>query len=168
MRTIGFGLILLNVLLLCPAVGLTETTIQLADKFSSEKIGRMARSSTVAGTWRGEWSNAKGHLYSFEARLTVSSDNNVTGAINWKLVASPRGDEQSKLGMTATEYIGGTYDPKERLANIEGHSKDDPKGVIGLDAYRIVVAEDGRTITGNTRSHGTWKGKISGKRVMNQ
>jgi hypothetical protein len=168
MRKIGFGLILLNILLLHPAVALTETKIQPVERFSSEAIGQMARNSTVAGTWRGEWRNPKGYLYSFEARLTVSSDNNVTGAINWKLVASPRGDEQSKLGMTATEYIGGTYDPKERLADFKGHSKDDPKGVIGLDAYRIVVTEDGQSITGNTRSHGTWKGTISGKRVVNQ
>lgn len=121
--------------------------------------------SNIAGTWRGEWSNPNGYLFTFEAQLTVSSSNNVSGTIIWKLVASPHSYEQSKLGLSATEYVGGTYNPEKRLATIAGRSKDDPHNVIGLDEYKIVVSEDGQSIIATTSNHGNWQGRLSGKKV---
>ncbi|MEH1830151.1 MAG: hypothetical protein V7L22_33240 [Nostoc sp.] len=165
MKRISFGLIMLNLLLSMPAVPSTQTKTQSIERFASDKIGQTVSNSTVAGIWDGEWSNPEGYLFKFQARLTVNSGNNVSGAITWKLLASPRSNEQSKVGLSAIEYVGGTYNSENRLANISGQSKDDPRNIISLDEYKIVVAEDGQSITGKTANHGNWQGMISGKRV---
>lgn len=125
----------------------------------------VSRQPSIEGVWKGEWSNPKGHLYAFEMKATVSSNGNVSGQFIWTLMKSPDSQEQQKIGLQGTEYVEGTYNPSQRLANIEGQSKNDPQNVIGLDKYRIFVSEDGQSITGDTANHGNWQGRLSGSKV---
>ena len=111
----------------------------------------------IAGTWDAIWcsSTSLGWVYSAILKLELK-DGKVTGENRWTVVKSP----YPWARKTATEFLSGTYDPGSRTVELEGTSKDDPEGVIGLDAYRLTLSEDGRSLSGNTRSHGTWKVRI--------
>ncbi len=61
-------------------------------------------------------------------------------------------------GKTAKEFLSGEYNPETRVVEVEGTSKDDPEGVIALDAYRLTLSEDGTSLSGCTRTNeGSWK-----------
>ena len=57
------------------------------------------------------------------------------------------------------------YLAEHGLLVFEGHAKDDPNLVIGLDRYRLLVANGGDALTGITHSHGTWQGRFTASRL---
>jgi hypothetical protein len=140
-------------LFLCFAIFLGSDSQLLAQAADAEKAV-----SSPSGSWKGTWLNHRGHVYDAVVRLNLKPDGTVTGEITWTLKKSPREEEQANIGTTATENIAGTYDAKNRLLSLAGFGKDDPKQVIGLDRYRLLFAENGRTIGGITENHGTWEG----------
>jgi len=114
----------------------------------------------LSGTWRGQWISPPGFLYAAILTLRVGADGLATGSFAWTLMRSPRPEEQSKLGMGATEYVSGRTNTTARTVTLAGTRKDDPNGVIGLDRYKMVVSDDGRTMGGITWNHGDWQGQI--------
>jgi tetratricopeptide (TPR) repeat protein len=122
-------------------------------------------SPASTGTWRGEW-NADGYLFGFEMQIDINSDNNVSGLIHWTLKATPdSSDLKSKIGLQATEYIEGSYNPGSQTLDIKGVGKNDPKLIIALEEYKIHISKDGKAFDGETAYGGSWQGRISGRRV---
>ncbi len=78
----------------------------------------------------------------------------VTGSNLWKVVESPG---FPWAGKTAKEFLSGEYNRETRVVEVEGTSKDDPEGVIALDAYRLTLSEDGTSLSGYTRNEGSWE-----------
>jgi hypothetical protein len=116
----------------------------------------------LTGGWQGQWSSPNGWIYSANMYLEViNTSNGVQGYINWTMKSSPQESEQSKIGLTAVEYVKGSYNPEARLLTMEGYRKDDPHEIISLDKYRLVFAEDNRSLGGATWDHGGWRGRLS-------
>ena len=130
-------------------------------------------SSAQTKYFQGNWTKL-GTTYDFQFELTlhVARNNQVKGVFHWTFVQydenfSPSKDYyESKLGLTAKEYVRGTYDPKTKQYILKGYKKDDPHQIIGLDLYRIKEDGTGNNIGGDTRAHHTWQGRINGKRIQ--
>ena len=52
-----------------------------------------------------------------------------------------------------------------RVLALEGYRKEDPLGVIGLDTYRLLLAENDLALAGMTANHGDWQGRFWATRV---
>jgi hypothetical protein len=113
------------------------------------------------GDWQGEWSNPDGHIYIADMQLTAASDGSVLGKIQWTLKQSPLTEEQSKLGKTGVEFVSGSYDPGSRVLTFEGISKTDPDNILGLDKYKLLLADNSNVIGGITWNNGNWRGVFS-------
>ncbi|MEO8000374.1 MAG: hypothetical protein ABI644_00755 [Arenimonas sp.] len=109
------------------------------------------------GSWQGKWSNAGGYSYVADMQLTAAGDGSILGKIQWTLKQSPRAEEQSKLGKTGTEFISGTYDPDSRVLMFEGISKTDPDDILGLDKYKLLLADNSDVMAGITSNNGDWR-----------
>ena len=113
------------------------------------------------GKWTGEWSTDSGTLLDFDLTLTDTGNNRVEGQIKWTLRKTVRPDKMDKIGLSATEYVRGTFDPATRTLNMNGYSKDDPNGVlVMLDVYKLNVSADGHTLSGLARNGSKWNGHI--------
>lgn len=113
------------------------------------------------GSWQGEWSNPNGYIYVADMQLTAGSDGSILGRIHWTLKQSPVAGEQTRLGMTGTEFVSGTYDSSSRVLSFEGIGKTDPHTILGLDKYRLLLAENSNVIGGITFNNGNWRGVFS-------
>jgi len=116
------------------------------------------------GVWTGTWRYGR-DLFDCEVTFEPNSTNSVTGSIRWTLRQTSQRHLVSKIGLSATEYIRGAYDPAQRLLTFEGYGKDDPHTIIALDQYRLSLSEDGESIQGKTYSYGTWQGVVSLSRL---
>jgi len=88
----------------------------------------------------------------------------IAGKIVWQLEKSPHKDEQSKIGLTAIEYVVGTFSPSAKLLSIRGYAIDDPNKLnIALDQYELKWNEnDGnQELHGGTAAHTDGLGKVS-------
>lgn len=126
----------------------------------------IGQNQNVVGTWKGEWSNHTGFYYTFILELREDKTGDISGEFIWKLIKSPRSDEQKKLGLTATEYVRGTYNSHSRKLNIKGVRKEDPNEIIGMDVYDLTLSKNGAVLEGKTENHGTWKGVFYGLRQL--
>ncbi len=57
-----------------------------------------------------------------------------------------------KTGLTAIEYVQGTFDPASRMVRLRGVRKDDPNSLVILDRYALSLSEDGRTMSGRSKN----------------
>ncbi len=119
----------------------------------------------LTSPWKGYWISPKGFLFTANVRLRIAQNNSVEGEIAWVMERSPREEDKAKLGIGATEYVRGSYDPRARILRLEGYRKDDPNQVIGLDKYHLVLADSNQVLGGITWNHGSWQGLISLARV---
>jgi serine/threonine protein kinase len=111
--------------------------------------------ATVAGKWQGQWNSSQGNIYSAEVNLDkAGSANSIQGSITWTLISSALQSRQSKIGLTATEFVKGNYNPMTRILSMEGYRKDDPNNIIALDIYRLVLSGDGKSLGGATGNPG--------------
>jgi Flp pilus assembly protein TadG len=116
----------------------------------------------LTGKWQGQWSSPFGTIFSANLYLEpISTNNGVQGQINWTMKSTPQEAKQSKVGLTAIEYVKGSYNPETRMLTMEGYRKDDPNSIITLDKYRLVLAEGNRSLGGATWNHGRWRGRLS-------
>lgn len=113
---------------------------------------------TPSGNWTGELSYPSGSTFSAQASLTKSDDGQVVGQIVWTLLRTANPKNAGKVGQGATEFVRGTYNAASRTLTINGHTKNDPIGLIILDKYRLIISEDGRNLTGSS-----YGGKSRGK-----
>ncbi len=124
----------------------------------TEKPAQAAGAASVAGSWSGSWVAPEGYSYAAAMRLEMGADYGVQGQITWTLEQSPRKEERSKIGLTGIEYVRGTFDPASGVLLMEGYEKADPNAILGLDRYRLFLAENGTVIGGITWHHGEWTG----------
>jgi len=115
--------------------------------------------------WSGQWTSPTGFLYLADVDLEIKPDGTAEAAITWMLAASPREGELKKLGAKGIEYVRGRYDKASGVLALEGYRKEDPSQVIGLDTYRLVIAENGKALAGVTSNHGDWLGRFWAVRV---
>ena len=113
------------------------------------------------GKWKGEWSTLSGTLLDFDLTLEEADTTAIQGNIYWTLRKSARPDKADKIGLSATEYVRGTYDPATGTLNLKGYNKDDPNGMlVMLDVYKLNIATGGHSLTGHARNGGKWNGNV--------
>ncbi len=116
-----------------------------------------------AGTWQGQWTNNKGSLFDQQLTLTDNGNGSVSGEVLHTLRRTVNPAKSGRIGLTAVEYVQGTYDPETRVIVISGVRKNDPNDLIILDKYRLSLSADGSVITGNTFG-GRTRGQVSLRR----
>jgi len=115
----------------------------------------------LTGRWQGQWSSPFGTIFSANMYLeAIGTSNGIQGYINWNMKSTPQESKQTKIGLTAVEYVKGSYNSETRMLTMEGYREDDPNDIISLDKYRLVLAEDNR-LGGATWNHGGWRGRLS-------
>jgi hypothetical protein len=131
----------------------------------------------VAGQWRGVWTDPSGFVYSAEITLSTgpgcktcaaTGDGSIQGQIVWTLrkagTNAPAGYAQS-VGLTGTEFVRGEM-KGDGFFVLAGYQKDDPHNIIGLDQYRLALADNGNVIGGITRDNGPWTGQLIAMRAQ--
>ncbi len=114
------------------------------------------------GRWKGDWSTKSGTLLDIEIDLFEMQENRLDGQIKWTLRKTVRPDKMDKVGLSAIEYVRGTYDPASGGVRMSGYRKDDPNDVlVMLDEYRLSVSADGKKLTGEARNGGRWNGYLN-------
>ena len=129
---------------------------------SAQNLSERARAA-LAGPWHGFWRSA-GYLYEARMRLKVEANGATEGAIDWTLRSASRPDYKDKIGLKGTEHVRGKFFPDAAAMVLDGYRKDDPNTILGLDKYRLVVAENRQTMGGITWDHGPWTGEFFLKR----
>jgi hypothetical protein len=113
------------------------------------------------GKWRGQWSTPSGTMLDIEITLADTRNSGVDGQIKWTMRKTVRPDKMDKIGLSATEFVRGTFDPATRSLTMSGYSKDDPNDVLVMvDDYRLTVSADGKTLSGKARNGGKWNGYL--------
>jgi hypothetical protein len=115
----------------------------------------------ISGRWPGQWSDRSDNVFTFELTLTRTSENEISGSILWTLKQTARNDLRRKIGLTGTEHVTGTYDPATRRLELRGYRKDDLSEIIGLDIYVLSLSPDGQSLSGSTKTGGSWQGRLS-------
>lgn len=137
-----------------------------------------AQSGSVAGEWRGIWTDPSGYVFTATMTLetgsgckacAASGDGSVRGAIVWTLrktsaKASP--EEVAKVGGSATEFVMGEIKGGGLLV-LNGFKKDDPNNIFSLDKYRLAISDDGLILGGITFNNGSWTGQLNLLRAQN-
>jgi hypothetical protein len=77
------------------------------------------------GFWKGRWSVTSGTLLNIEITINTIGER-VEGQIKWTMRRTVRPDKMKKIGLSATEYIRGRFDPSTRILTARGYRKDDP------------------------------------------
>jgi hypothetical protein len=144
-----------------PAV---RTEVEKPDDAAQSSVRPLAADAAATAlqrVWRGRWRGGEAE-YDATVQLTLRADGAVDGRIQWVLVRAPsaRSDLEAKIGAQGVEHVRGTFDAMSRMLALEGYRKEDPRSVIGLDHYRLILSEDLSTLKGSTRSHGTWAASL--------
>lgn len=116
--------------------------------------------------FRGSWRDpVEQVVFAFDLRLERTGATTVKGRILWTLMATPPGHGLAdRVNEVGTEYVTGTWDPKERVLALRGTSVD--SSLLVTDQYKLTVAADGKGFVGKTRgSAGTWANDIDGERA---
>lgn len=96
--------------------------------------------------------------------IVLAEPIEISGRIVWQLEKSPHADEQSKIGLTAIEYVSGKFNSNDNLLELNGYAIDDPNKLnIALDKYELKLsALDGREeLRGGTAAHTDGLGKVT-------
>ncbi len=136
-----------------------------------------AQAGSVSGEWHGVWTDPSGFVYSAEITLNVGpgcrtcaamGDGSIQGQIVWTLrkagTNAPAGYTAS-VGLTATEFVKGEM-KGDGFFVLAGYQKDDPHNIIGLDRYRLALADNGQVIGGITLDNGPWTGQLIAMRTQ--
>jgi hypothetical protein len=129
-----------------------------------------AQAGSVAGDWRGIWTNAGGDVFS--ARITLEQgvackdcatrNVSVQGKIVWtlrKVGAKASAEDADKIGTVLTEKVKGE-NKGDGLLVLNGYEADDPNVLKGIDQYRLALSDDGKVIGGITLAGGSWTGQF--------
>lgn len=142
-----------------------KKTLFVAILFASVCTTAHAQIQLFHGTWTRL---GTGYVFDFDLKLEHGAGNKVQGFFDWKFVQYDEKDPFSvsyykdKIGLTAKEYVKGTYDPATKTYHVTGYAKDDPDAIISLDEYLLKVDGNG-DLGGETRSQNTWLGRINAK-----
>ena len=103
---------------------------------------------TPGGSWKGDW-NSKSTYFTAVASLTETGGN-VSGQIVWTLQRTLNPKKINKVGISATEYVQGTFNPVTRMVSLRGVRKDDPNNIVILDKYNLSLAENNQLLSGKS------------------
>lgn len=107
---------------------------------------------TPSGSWSGDWTSDK-NTSAFTAKAEFQeTGGRVEGWIVWTLVRSANPQKMYKSGLTAVEYVRGTFDPPTRLMKVRGYRKDDPNNLVIYDAYNLSLSEDKQNLSGRSKN----------------
>lgn len=133
-------------------------------------IGSTALFSQVK-QFNGTWTKLNTtYEFEFDLILNIKNSNQLEGYFVWRVVNYDNKSNLSrqyyekKIGMTAKEYVTGTYDHLTGAYTLKGYKKEDPFSIIALDIYKLILDRNG-DIGGTTNSNGTWLGRINGKHM---
>ena len=143
-----------------PTVAAASTENRNISPIPSKPV--VAAFTSPSGKWLGQWTNGKGAVYGDELTLRDDGNGRVSGQIVHTVQQTSNPDKLGKIGMTAVEYVAGTYDPKTRMITMKGMRKDDPNKLIILDKYVLSVSADNSTVAGAT--FGGQGGRVSLRR----
>lgn len=106
-----------------------------------------------SGRWSGDWTSSNAY-YTAVVVLKDNGGGKFTGEIYWTLQRHSNPQKSYKVGATATEYVQGTFNPATRAIVLGGYRKDDPQGILVLDKYNLVLAENNQSLGGVSKSNG--------------
>lgn len=136
-----------------------------------------AQTVSVAGEWRGVWTNPEGMVFSASMTLetgkgckdcAVVGNGAVWGRIVWtlrKAGENPSAELAAKVGKTATELVKGNLKGDE-LLELSGYEAEDPQQMKGMDQYRLAISENGKVLGGITLNDGEWTGQLIAMRAQ--
>jgi hypothetical protein len=109
------------------------------------------------------WQDTRGYQYLFGLSLGRSANGAIEGQFEWSLVEAPVGSPLAfRVGQRGHEKVRGHYDEARRKLDLEGYEVDAP-ALVATDVYRIQIAEDGRSFTGQSRGNGdSWTSWMRG------
>lgn len=131
------------------------------EKPSSDEFANLETKLTPAGKWSGGILYPTGTAFSARAEFTDSGNGEIRGQILWTLLQSSNPDNKTKVGMSATEFVRGTYDRSTRTIRIKGYDKRDDANLISLDYYTLSISNDGQIIEGSSSPD-----KVVGKVIL--
>lgn len=148
-----------------PTPAVAPSTINVVTPAANTNTKQTSTTTTTVldpgGRWKGEWSTVSGTLFDFELTLDADPAGTLDGRIKWTMRRTARPDKTDKIGLSATEFVRGTFDPQTGKVQMSGYRKDDPDSVlVMLDAYKLDLSTDGRSLTGLARNGGKWNGHI--------
>ena len=143
-----------------PAGSNTSPTANTA-KAINQTVTQPAATFNPTGKWKGDWSTDSGTLLDIEVSLTDSQNNALDGQIRWTMRKTARPDKMDKIGLSATEFVRGSFDPATGSVKMSGYRKDDPNNVLVMvDTYKLNISADGHTLSGLARNGGKWNGHV--------
>ncbi len=116
-----------------------------------------------AGKWQGQWTNGKGSVFGQTFTLVDDGNGKISGQVVHTLQQTINPQKMGKIGLTAVEYVQGTYDPNTRIIMLSGIRKNDPNDLIILDKYRLSVSASNSILAGETFG-GKSRGQVSLRR----
>jgi hypothetical protein len=140
-------------------------------------LASAAQTVSVAGEWRGLWTNPEGMVFSASMTLetgkgckdcAVVGDGAVWGRIVWtlrKAGENPSPELAAKVGKTAVELVKGNLKGDE-LLELSGYEAEDPQQMKGMDQYRLAISENGKVLGGITLNDGAWTGQFIAMRAQ--
>jgi hypothetical protein len=133
-----------------------------------------AQTVSVAGEWRGIWTNPAGLVFTATMTLetgpsckicAVISDGGIRGKIVWTLRKAGSNAPPETTGTTFTERVKGEM-KGDGLLVLNGYEIDDAAPMKGLDQYRLAISDNGKVMGGITLNGGTWTGQFIAARVQ--
>jgi hypothetical protein len=114
------------------------------------------------GRWVGDWSSPSGAYLTIVMDLNDDGTGSVAGKIEWTLRRTTRPEKINKIGLSATEFVNGHFDPVSRTLNLNGYRKNDPNNVlVMLDSYRLALSGDTHRLNGTARNGGKWNASVN-------
>jgi hypothetical protein len=101
-----------------------------------------------SGNWSGDLAYPSGSTYSAKVDLTEDTNGEIRGKVVWTLLKTRNPEKSGKIGLSATEFVNGTFDKATRIILFNGYNKDDPYNLIILDKYRMTLTENGMQMNG--------------------
>jgi hypothetical protein len=111
-----------------------------------------------AGRWTGQIAYPSGSSFSAQVDILETGAGRVSGQIVWTLLKTSNPAKKDRVGVSATEFVQGTFDATGRILSLEGYNETDPDDIIIRDKYRLTISVDGRNMSGPSLG-----GKVPGK-----
>jgi len=133
-----------------------------------------AQTASVAGEWRGIWTNPAGFVFTAVMTLetgpscktcAVISEGGIRGKIVWTLRKAGTNATAEPGGTTFTELVKGEMKGNGLLV-LNGYEADDPAHIKGTDQYRLAISDNGKVVGGITLNGGSWTGQFIAVRVQ--
>ena len=133
----------------------TENANQNAKSENANRVevGSDLNTPTPSGNWSGDWNSWGSYRTNFTAQMDLTDDGagKLSGQIVWHLQSSNNPKKIGKVGASATEYVQGVYNSATRSVSLRGVRIDDPNGIVILDRYNLILAENNLTMSGKSK-----------------